>query len=101
MDIHVDDYGTIIRATIVEDGTALDISTATVKKFYIQKPGTTSPDEYTAEFYTDGSDGIIQYTTEDGDLDTVGLWKIQAYIEMTGWVGRSDIVGFKVKENLE
>lgn len=79
--VHNGDIGTIFRLTITDtDGTAIDVSTATVKYIYFQDPSGNKSQE-TAAFTTDGSDGIIQYTTVDGDIDEVGTWMVQGYVE--------------------
>lgn len=80
--VHDGDIGTVFRLTIVDaDLSAIDVSSATVKKIYFQDSSgnVTSKD---AEFYTDGSDGIIQYTAVSGDIDEAGTWRIQGYVEM-------------------
>lgn len=79
--VHNADIGTIFRLTIVDTaGTAIDVSTAAVKYVYFQKPDGTKKKK-TAAFYTDGSDGIIQYTSVSGDIDQTGLWQVQGYVE--------------------
>lgn len=81
--IHKADIGTIFRLTITDTaGTAIDVSSATVKYIYFKKPDGTKTKE-TADFYTNGSDGIIQYTAVSGDIDQVGLWQVQGYVETT------------------
>lgn len=79
--VHNGDVGTVFRLSIVDTaGTAIDVSTATVKYINFQDPSGVKTQK-TAAFYTDGSDGIIQYTTVDGDIDEVGTWMIQGYVE--------------------
>lgn len=86
MAVHTDDYGTVLTMTITEDGSVVDISTATVKVFIFKnKSGRV---EKTASFVTTGSDGKLKYTFLDGDIDTAGPWQVQARVTMpTGeWV---------------
>ena len=79
--VHNADIGTIFRLTITDTaGTAIDVSTAATKFIYFQKPDGTKK-KNTAAFYTDGSDGIIQYTSVSGDIDQTGLWQVQGYVE--------------------
>jgi len=79
--VHNGDVGTIFRLTIKDTaGTAIDVSTATVKYIYFQDPSGNKSQE-TAAFYTDGTDGKIQYTTTAGDIDLVGTWMVQGYVE--------------------
>lgn len=98
--IHKADVGTIFRLTIVDtDGDAIDVSSATVKYLYFEKPDYTRLKK-TAAFYTDGSDGIIQYTTIDGDIDTIGKWKVQGYVETTDGDFFTEKYQFEVLSNL-
>ena len=79
--VHNADLGTIFRLTITDTaGTAIDVSTAAVKYIYFQDP-TGAKVQKTAAFTTNGSDGKIQYTTIAGDIDEVGTWMVQGYVE--------------------
>ena len=79
--VHNGDIGTIFRLTIKDTaGTAIDVSTAVVKYINFQDPAGTKVQK-TAAFYTDGTDGKIQYTTVSGDIDTVGTWQVKGYVE--------------------
>lgn len=98
-EIHVGDIGTILRVTITDDDTAVDISTATTKTIFLKKPDDTKLTK-TAVFYSDGSDGIIQYVTIDGDLDAAGWWKIQAYVKMGTNEWYTNWEAFEVHDNL-
>ena len=92
--------GTVIRLTIEEDGSAVNVSGVSTKQIKFTDPGGTVTTQ-TATFYTDGTDGIIQYTTVDGDLDVVGEWQAQAYVAgLSGWTGHSTIHRFRVEPNL-
>lgn len=99
--IHVGDVGTIFRLTIVEnDGTTVvPVQTATVKKILFKKSDGTKVSK-TAAFYTDGSDGIIQYTGLAGEIDKAGVWYMQGYVEMPSGKFYSETVRFVVHENL-
>ena len=79
--VHNGDVGTVFRLTIVDTaGTAIDVSTATTKYIYFQDPSGVRMQK-TAAFTTDGTDGKIQYTSVPGDIDSVGIWQIQGYVE--------------------
>ena len=97
-EIHVNDIGTQFKLTILDGGTALDVSTAT-KKINFRKPDGTCL-EKTASNFTDGTDGIIYYTTESGDLDVVGTWKMQAFVDFGATEFYSDVHSFKVHKNI-
>ena len=98
-EVHLNDIGTSLRVTIEEDGTALDISTATTKQILIVKPSMTKLTK-SAVFVTDGTDGMIEYVTIANDLDELGTYNIQGYIVMSGWAGHSEVKQFKVYSNL-
>lgn len=99
--IHVGDVGTIIRLTITEDDgtTPVDVSTASVKKFYFRKPS----DEklaVTAAFNTTGTDGKLKYTVVANDIDVAGTWYVQAYVEIGTAKYYSTKTTFTVQSNL-
>lgn len=99
-EIHVDDVGTIFRVTVTdEDGAALDISAATLKQIVFEKPDETTTTK-TASLDTDGTDGIMRYTTVSGDLDQAGRWKIQGVVGLPSGQWHTNVDTFKVKENL-
>ena len=98
-EIHVDDVGTALVVTISEDGTAVDIGTATTKQIILQSPDGTTLTK-TATLVTDGADGQMQYFTLSGDLDAAGVWKIQARVVLPTGEWRSSVEEFLVYENL-
>lgn len=98
-EIHVNDQGTEFRVTIKDNSVAVDISNATVLNIIFRKPDGTSL-SVNADLYTDGTDGIIYYRTIFNDLDQSGLYKIQAYVEISGGAYYSSIGSFSVKCNL-
>lgn len=100
--VHIGDEGTIFRITLVDkDGLPIPVHTSTLKQIRFQKP---EPDLTvlikTAEFYTDGTDGVIQYTTVTGDIDYKGQWRIQGYVELPSGKYSSKIGEFPVLEIL-
>lgn len=97
--IRVGDTGTEFRINITDEGTAVDLSSATTLQIIFKKP---SGETLTvnADLYTDGTDGIIFYNAVDGDIDESGMWKIQTYV-VVGSASYSSTVGtFKVECNL-
>lgn len=98
-EIHIGDIGTILRVTVKDGDTAVNISSATSKIIILEDPDGNNS-EKTAIFTTDGTDGKIQYTTIAGDLDERGNWSIQAKIVMPSGTWYSDVSVFQVHENL-
>jgi len=101
-EIHLNDIGTVFEIPLLDcDVAASDINTATVKTVFFMKPDGTTLVTKDAEFKTDGTDAIIQYTTIDGDLDQTGTWKIQARVTLPIGTWSSEIKTFKVYANLD
>lgn len=98
-EIHVNDVGTQFRLLITDDGEAVDISNSTNVVIFFRKPSGTKI-EKEANFYNDGSDGIVFCTSEDGDLDEIGTYKIQAKVEINESAFHSSVASFKVHHNI-
>lgn len=98
-EIHLGDIGTVFEITVMDGSVVVDISTATTTEFVFEKPSNATVTQ-TAVFVTDGTDGELEYTTVADDLDEVGSWRLQVYIVMPSWTGRSDIGSFEVHKNL-
>ena len=99
MTLHLSDYGFAITIIMVEEGVALDISTASTKQFVFKRPdGITTT--VTAVFTTTGTDGSLYYTVPTGFLNIVGQWKVQAIATFAAAKYHSDITTFTVTDNL-
>lgn len=100
----VNDIGTVFRVTVYDTTSTgstetADISDATTLKFIFRRPDDTTF-ERSAAFTSDGTDGIIQYATVDGDLNQSGSWSLQGYIVTPNGAWRTNTACFKVYENL-
>ncbi len=75
----------------------LDISDSTVRKILYRKPsGATG-------FWTAALQGLFEicYLVQEGDLDEVGRWEVQAYVEMpTGRALYGEIVYHNIEANI-
>jgi len=99
-EVHVNDVGTIFRVAIVDNlNTVIDISTATTLNFLFKKPDGSILTK-AGSLHTDGTDGLIDYTTLPGDIDQTSLWKIQAHVVLPTGEWFSTIGSFYVYENL-
>jgi hypothetical protein len=97
--IQVGAVGLEIELAIKEGYATLDVSQATIKKIIIKKPdGSATIND--AQFGTTGTDGIITYQTQSGDLNLVGTYSVQAYLEMDTFKGYSTVTTFAVSANL-
>ena len=99
-EIHQNDIGTVFEVTLQDGEVVVDISTATTKEIVFRKPNAGAVLTRAATFKTDGTDGILQYVTVSGDLDTVGEWHIQSHVIISAGEWRSDIGTFDVLGNL-
>lgn len=99
--IHSGDVGTIIRLTITENDniTPVDVSNAAVKVFYFRKSDGTKLN-VNADFDSDGVDGKLKYATVEGDINVVGRWHVQAYVEIGTSKYYSATTTFLVESNL-
>lgn len=101
IEVQKNDIGTIFRGTIVDqDDGVVDISTATTKEILFRKPGGQILTKI-ASFTTDGTDGKLQYQSISGDLDTIGVWSIQAHVILDTGEWKSKIKTFRVLKNIE
>ncbi len=99
-DCFAGDVGTVFRVILTDHtGAVLDVSGATAKSVVFARADGTRF-QVDAAFETDGTDGIITYTTLAGDLDQIGQWRLQAAVTMADWDGRSSIATFVVGERL-
>ena len=98
--IYVNTIGLVFRFQIVDqDDAIVNISSATTKTLKLQKPNGTVVTKITS-FVTDGTDGLLQYTTIANDLDTAGLWKRQIQLSITGFSGHAVESEFRVESSL-
>lgn len=98
--IHQNDIGTQIKVCIKDcDSVVIDISLASTKQILLKKPSGTTLTK-TANFVTDGTDGLIYYSVESGDLSEVGTWKIQGIVTIGGNTWHSSFESFRVYRNI-
>lgn len=98
-EIHVGDIGTVFKI-VFKDGTSIvNISGATTKNIIFCKPDGTK-DTKAGTFTTDGTDGILEYTTVSGDLNIKGIWKIQGFITTSDGSWSSSTGIFEVHNNI-
>lgn len=98
-EIHMNDIGTIFQLEVQEDDVAVDISAAISIAIYLRPPSLTTK-TVVGVFVTDGTDGLIKYTTVADDLDEVGPWDIQGKVELPAWHGYTSSVPFIVNPNI-
>ena len=85
-----------IKVSLVEDGSAVNISSASVLNLKIWKPSGTIVTK-TASLFTDGTDGVLYASTSPTDLDEEGWYSVRAYIEQGTFKGHSSKGKFLVE----
>jgi hypothetical protein len=81
--VHTNEEGIIFHLIVTdEDGVDLDVSAVDSKLIHFVKPDGTTLSK-TAAYTSDGTDGEIQYTSVAADIDQVGRWSYQGYVEIT------------------
>lgn len=88
--VYKNDIGTKIRVNVGES-----IVTAVVKKILYKKPS-----GITGEWIAilEGSN-YMYYITLPNDLNEIGEWLIQAYIELPDWKGLGETASFRVYDS--
>lgn len=100
----VGDVGTAVQLTMFErdpvtaEVAAADISAATALALKFRKPDGTVVTK-TAAFVTDGTDGLLQYVTQAGDLDAAGRWQVEGEITVPGGFFSTEIYRMKVERS--
>ena len=93
------DQLTKLLVAVTDDGSDVDISTASSLVIFIKKPDGTVL-ERAGVLNTDGTDGKMYYLTVVGDLDVAGNYKIQGKVVIPTGTFYTSISNFKVHCNL-
>jgi len=82
--------------TITLDTSLTDLTDASTLRIYYKKPSGTE------SFWAGSLSGTksITYAIQSNDLDESGEWRLQAYADYSGNIGRGDIVLMIVEERL-
>jgi hypothetical protein len=98
--VHLNDIGTFFSVQLVnETGAIVNVSQAVTKQIIFKKADGTRL-AVNAVFKTDGTDGIIGYTSITGTLNVVGTWSIQGVVSLPTGNWSSEIQTFYVHKNL-
>jgi DUF4097 and DUF4098 domain-containing protein YvlB len=97
-EIHVNDIGTTFQLTFKDDGSVVNISSATIT-IMLQGPDDATLSKSGA-LVSDGTDGKAKYVTVSGDLSSPGTWKLQGKLVIGATTYFSDVHTFMVHKNL-
>lgn len=100
-EIHVDDIGTRLKITVLDGGSGVDISSATLRQIDFKKPDDSTLTR-TASIFGDGSanSGVMYYDSIAGDFDQAGNYKLQGKVSLPSGTYKTDIYTFKVHCNI-
>lgn len=94
------DAGVRFLITLVDvNNVPIDVSSSSVS-LLLERPNNGGLKSFSMSFVDGGTGGMVQYTTADGDLDTVGTWRFQVRCDFTAGPLHSTIDKVKVKDNL-
>jgi len=75
------------------------VEDCTRKEIIIYKHKTKESIIVPADFYTDGTDSMLDYWTQEGDIDVAGSYGIQVYLEWMDGRTYTSKWGFTVEDN--
>ena len=100
-EIHVNDIGTRFLITVKDDGSAVDISSASALQINFRKPSDEIINRAGLKKGAGSSvSGVMYYDTVAGDLNEIGNYKLQGKVILTAGTFYTDIHTFKVHRNL-
>lgn len=96
------EYGLPIIITLVdEDGTAVDVSSYdTTKEIILVDEFATKTVTLTGSFVSDGTNGQVQGTPANGDINRPGKWRGQVNLNKSGVLAKSFIFEMEVEASL-
>ena len=101
-EIHQDDIGTRFLITVKDDGNPVNISGVSggsIHQLNVRKPSDTVINR-NATLVDYGISGVMYYDSVAGDLDEVGMYKLQAKVVIPSGTYYTDVYTFKVHSNI-
>jgi len=92
--------GVFVGVQVYDRSSIFPLTDAITKEIVLIKPETGTKVTKTAEFETDGSDGVIGFYTETDDLDEVGVWRKQGVFDLPSGQRYTSVARFEVLRNL-
>ena len=97
--IHVDDIGTQLVIEVWDGDQLVNLSTAIAMTIQLRKPDGTLLSK-NASLYTDGTDGMMSYSSLAGDFDVAGSYTIQGIVVLIQGTFHTSTSMFQVKNNI-
>ena len=99
LEIRKDNIGIQFVVNVKDGDDPEDISAYTTRQIIIRKPNGSILTK-TATLSTDGTDGACYCVSEDGDLDLVGVYRLQIRLSTSSVDYTTNIGSFRVSTNL-
>jgi len=100
LEIRKNNIGIQFIVTISNGDDIEDLNEYDDREIIFKKPNKTILTK-SATLYTDGSDGKMYCVSEEGDLDIIGIYQIQARLATTLVEYTTSIGSFRVQKNLD
>lgn len=98
--VHTGEIGIIFKSQVVDqDNNVVNIGSGYTLSMVFRKPDTTYL-TVTPILTTDGSDGLMSYTTKGGDINLPGAWQRQGVASGSTAYWTTDITQFQVLANV-
>lgn len=103
-DVRLDDIGTEFRVQLRDqDGSVVDLTGSSSRKIYLTKPDGSVLEKVAILGSTEdpllvGSDGWMHYISISGDIDQVGEWWFEGYVEFGTKRWTSETTNFSVSK---
>jgi hypothetical protein len=94
--------GATIQLEVRVPGTTTpqDLSNQTLITFVFDPPGNLPVFAKVGSLVTDGTDGLIAYTTQAGDISAPGVWDVAAEVTEPGGFYPTTVAHFRVNPSL-
>jgi hypothetical protein len=97
----VGEGGFEFQFSFVRGSDALNISAASVKECCLCAPNGSKTIRTNAQFVSDGSDGLLKYTSVAADFNSPGDWQLQGKVVLAGQEIFSSIIHITAVTPLE
>lgn len=99
-EVHIGDVGTIVRISITENGSPLDLTDATVIKIKFERKDRTSF-QVEGSVYGPAIDGVVQCVSDATYFTGKGKMTVQVYVEYPSGKWHTSEAEFEVFENIQ
>jgi hypothetical protein len=88
---YTNEIGVVIRLN-----TGIDLTGATNPIIKVLRPDGSSVTWTATIVSINSSNSYVQYTTQSGDLNLPGLYRVQPFVNFSNWIGPGETASFEV-----